>query len=444
MEAGLRIRLTFGSLINHLTEGVMAHDRNRKIFLWNRTAELITGYMAEEVIGMDCHLVFPDRFCGGDCSFCAATLHSKTRLRYSSHFVRQDGRVRDLEMSVVTLDTVDRGIIGALVLFRDLTELHNLQRKTHSQAGFHGIVGKHPTMLKVYDSIEELARVNVPTLILGESGTGKEMVAKALHEIGPRAKKPFVPVNCGALPEGTLESELFGHVRGAFTGAIRDKKGRFELADGGTLFLDEIGEISASLQVKLLRVLQEGQLVPVGGEQSITVDVKIVCATNRNLKEMTQQGRFREDLYYRIAVVPIQLPTLRERTEDIPALIEHYLDQVSGQIGAEHVVVSKAALNLMMQYTWPGNVRELRNAIQYGIIKTHSGEVLPEHLPPEVLPDSPVQVDSRPPGRPQKLTSGEVKTVMSQVDGNKAKAARLLGVSRTTLYKMLSDLGFSD
>ncbi len=439
LEAGLRIRLTFGSLINHLTDGVMAHDRNRRIFLWNRTAELITGYSANEVIGLDCHKVFPDRFCGGDCSFCLTPNHSEARLRYPTSFVKRDGIVRDIEMSVVTLDTDDRGVIGALVLFRDMTELNTLRRKSSGQGGFHGMIGSHPSMQRVYDSVEELAHVNVPILIQGESGTGKEMIAKALHEIGPRANKPFVPVNCGALPEGTLESEIFGHVRGAFTGAIRDKKGRFELADGGILFLDEIGEITPSLQVKLLRVLQESQFVPVGGERSIKVDVQILCATNRNLKEMTQQGKFREDLYYRLAVVPITLPPLRERCDDIPALVDYYLDQVSTQIGAERVQVSQNTMDILMRYPWPGNVRELRNAIQYGIIKTRTGVIQPNHLPPEVLEGLAEPKKVAQPGRPAKLHLGEVQAVMAQVDGNKAKAARLLGVSRTTLYKMLDE-----
>jgi transcriptional regulator with GAF, ATPase, and Fis domain len=315
-----------------------------------------------------------------------------------------------------------------------------LRRKSSGRSGFHGMIGEHPSMRTVYESIEEVAPVNVPILIQGESGTGKEMVAKAIHEIGPRAKQPFVPVNCGALPEGTLESELFGHVRGAFTGAIRDKKGRFELADGGVLFLDEIGEITPGLQVKLLRVLQENQFVPVGGEKPVQVDVQILCATNRDLKRMTQQGRFREDLYYRLAVVPITLPPLRERGSDIPDLVEYYLDQVSVQIGAERVRVSSETMEMLRAYPWPGNVRELRNAIQYGIIKTRSGVIQPSHLPPEILDHVRHAREPALPGRPPKLQAEEVRDVMVRVDGNKAKAARLLGVSRTTLYKMLEQL----
>ncbi|MBD3165999.1 PAS domain S-box protein [bacterium] len=439
LEAGLRIRLTFGSLIDNLTEGVMAHDKHRRIFLWNRTAEMITGYSAEEVIGKDCHVVFPARFCGGDCSFCLNRDISRPHLRYTKHHVKPDGVVRDIEMSVVPLDTADRGVIGALVIFRDMTELNRLRRETDNEAGFHGMIGRHPSMLKVYDSIRELARVNVPILIQGESGTGKEMVAKALHEIGARSDRPFVPVNCGALPEGTLESELFGHVRGAFTGAIRDKKGRFELADGGILFLDEIGEVSPQLQVKLLRVLQEGSFVPVGGESSIKVDVQVVCATNRDLKEMTERGRFRVDLYYRLAVVPIRLPALRERKEDIPALVDYYLTQVSSAIGAEVVQISDDALELLQQYSWPGNVRELRNAIQYGIIKTRSGVIDAAHLPPEIRNTEEESLPKSSVGRPLKLQADRVEQVLTDVDGNKAKAARILGVSRTTLYKYLSE-----
>lgn len=445
VDAAARLRLTFSSLIDHLTDGVLAHDKHRRIFLFNRPAEMMTGYNAEDVIGRDCHEVFPGRFCGGDCSFCLDTSGAKTRLRYPNRFVKPDGEMRDLEMSVVPLDTPDRGILGALVIFRDTTEINALRRKTRTQAGFHGMIGSHPAMTKVYDAIEELARVNVPILIQGESGTGKEMVAKALHELSPRANKPFVPVNCGALPEGILESELFGHVRGAFTGAIRDKKGRFELADGGILFLDEIGEISPGLQVKLLRVLQENRFTPVGGERVRTVDVRVICATNRDLKEMIRNGEFREDLFYRIAVVPIRLPALKDRASDIPALIDHYLEQVSREMGASQVQVAGDALDLLMKYNWPGNVRELRNAVQYGIIKTRTGSIEIEHLPPEIRasPDK-FPGSSRKPGRPSKLNIEEIRHAMEKAGGNKAKAARILGVSRTTLYKSISELNLAD
>jgi len=295
LESIRQIRLTLGSLIDNLTDGVMAHDLDRRIFFFNRAAQNITGYSYDEVVGRDCHVVFESRFCGGDCSFCEDKSHfTLTRLRYPRSFTRKTGEKCELEMSVVTIRTPGNAVTGALVIFRDITETLHLKRRLDQSRGFCGIVGRHVSMQKVFDSIRELADVNVPILIQGESGTGKEMVATALHQLSNRSSGPFVPVNCGALPEGTLESELFGHVKGAFTGAIHDRKGRFGLAEGGTIFLDEIGEISPAMQVKLLRVIQEKWFVPVGGERSVKADVRIICATNRDLKLLTQQGLFRE------------------------------------------------------------------------------------------------------------------------------------------------------
>ena len=419
----------------------MAHDRNRKIFLFNRAAEMITGYRASEVISRDCHIVFPGRFCGGECPFCSddkIPSTTKNRIRYPTTFTRPDGATRDLEMSAVSLNDPESRLIGSLVIFRDTTEINTLRRTVNHGKGYHGLIGKHRTMQKVFHSISELARVDVPILIQGESGTGKEMAAKALHIAGKRADKPFVPVNCGALPEGTLESELFGHVRGAFTGAIRDRKGRFELAHEGTLFLDEIGEITAKMQVRLLRVLQENCFTPVGGENVITTDVRVICASNKDLKKTLLKGHFREDLYYRLAVVPLFIPPLRERKSDIPLLVEYYLEQFSSEMGAQQITVDPAAMDILMQHNWPGNVRELRNAVQYAMIKSHNRQILVRHLPPEVLESLGNGKGGSRPGRPEKLTYELAMETLRRFDNNKAKAARHLGVSRTTLYRTIS------
>jgi sigma-54 dependent transcriptional regulator, acetoin dehydrogenase operon transcriptional activator AcoR len=438
LDSIVQSRVALGSLIDNLTDGVMAHDENRKIFVFNKAAEIITGYLAEDVIGRDCHIIFPGRFCGGDCSFCKGEDHKSDRLKYPHSFIRTDSTIRDLEMSVVSLRTPEEKILGALVIFRDMTELNKLRRTVYNGTGFHGIIGQHESMQKVFTSIEELSKVNVPILIQGESGTGKEMVARALHILSTRANQPFVPVNCGALPEGTLESELFGHVRGAFTGAIRDRKGRFELADKGTLFLDEIGEIVSGIQVKLLRVLQEKSFVPVGGEKTTKVSVRVICATNKDLKEATKQGQFREDLFYRLAVVPIYLPPLRERKSDIPLLVDFYLKRFSDEMGITTTAISTEAMEILMSYLWPGNVRELRNAVQYGIIKSHGKAIEAWHLPQEVTYIERSQTtDTSGPGRPSKLTYKLATETLRKYAGNKAKAARDLGVSRTTLYRAL-------
>ena len=437
LDSILQVRLTFGSLLDNLTDGVMAHDLDRRIYFFNKAAQRITGFNSSEVVGRDCHEVFPGRFCGGDCSFCEDKVQAISKIRYPQVFIRNDGVRRELEMSVVTINTPNNDVVGALVIFHDLTEIKHIRKKLEESRGFQGIIGRHISMQKVFDTIQELSKVNVPILIQGESGTGKEMVAAALHNLSSSSSGPFVPINCGALPEGTLESELFGHVKGAFTGAIRDKKGRFELAEGGTIFLDEIGEVSPNMQVKLLRVLQEKAFVPVGGEKLIRVNVRIICATNKDLKLMTHQGLFREDLYYRLVVVPITLPALREKPSDIPLLVEHFLEKFSSETGKFTEKITPEAMKQLMKYIWPGNVRELRNSIQFGIIKCHGSALDISHLPPEIVGAENMTHRSQP-GRRPKLVLDSVNKALERTSGNKAKAARLLGVSRTSLYRFLA------
>jgi transcriptional regulator with GAF, ATPase, and Fis domain len=285
-------------------------------------------------------------------------------------------------------------------------------------------------------------------LISGESGTGKELVASAIHQESRRKGNPFVPVSCGALPDSILESELFGHVRGAFTGAIRDKKGRFELADGGTLFLDEVGELPSSFQVKLLRVLQEMRFERVGGEKSISVDVRIIAASNRDIRRMVQDGHFREDLFYRLCVVPIVLPPLRERREDIPFIVERILERVREETGKPIDAVANDAMDLLLDYSWPGNIRELINALQFAAVRCSQEEILPRHLPPEVsraIPAAPVADAAPTPAAPEpssrrrtKLTREAVEEAIEAANGNKVQAAKILGVGRATLYRFLS------
>ena len=339
-------------------------------------------------------------------------------------------------MSVVTTEMGSASALGALVIFRDVTDVIHLRNRLEQTRGFCGIVGRHPSMQRVFDAVRELADINVPILIQGESGTGKELVANALHRLSRRAAGPIVPVNCGALPEGTLESELFGHVKGAFTGAIHDRKGRFALAEGGTIFLDEIGEISPAMQVKLLRVMQDRLYMPVGGERSLKADVRVICATNKDLKQLTQQGLFREDLFYRLAVVPLTIPPLRERTSDIPLLVDHFLDKFSGDTARRVTRVTPAALARLESYAWPGNVRELGNAIQFGMIKCHGDALDVQHLPPEIVTSQAGPAAAKA-GRPAKLGVDRVADALSKSGGNRARAARLLGVSRTTLYRFL-------
>jgi sigma-54 dependent transcriptional regulator, acetoin dehydrogenase operon transcriptional activator AcoR len=438
LQALFTARKNFELLLDNQVDGMLAHTTNRRIFYFNQAAEEITGYDRNDILGKDCHDVFPGRFCGGMCLFCAGgeEVPSTAGKRKRVTFRRPGGEQRVLEMLTTPLTSEDDATVGALISFRDITELDELKRRLRQQHSLSGLVGRDPKMRGLFNLIREVGAVQVSVLIEGESGTGKELVANAIHELSPRGEGPFVAVNCGALPEGILESELFGHVRGAFTGAVRDKKGRFELADGGTIFLDEVGELSGAMQVALLRVLQERTIQPVGGEKTIEVDVRVISATNRNLRQMMEKGDFRRDLFYRLCVVPIEPPPLRERRLDIALLTDHFLEVVATETGRELMTVSPKSIEALTRYPWPGNVRELRNAIEYAYVKCHTGSIEPEHLPPEIREheDKPATT----PGPTSKLTREQIVVALAKAGGNKKRAAELLGVGRATLYRNLA------
>ncbi|MBD3344202.1 MAG: PAS domain S-box protein [Chitinivibrionales bacterium] len=442
-------RSSMNTMLDSLNEGVMAHDMDRKIFYFSRGAEKITGYSQLDVLGKDCHEVFSPRLCGEECSFCDGYDPSTVKNKeYSTVFLTIDGRRREFDVTVSPMKNDGDMPIGVVAALNDQTKLRTLEHQTGTVPGFRGIIGLDYKILAIFDLIQDLAQCDFPVVITGESGTGKELVARAIHAESPRRDKHFVPVNCGALPEGTLESELFGHVKGAFTGAIRDKKGRFELADGGTLFLDEVAELSQAMQVKLLRVLQEGTFEPVGSEKTLKVNVRIISATNRDIRQMVKKGEFREDLFYRLAVVPVEMPPLRDHRNDIPIMAHHFLKESAGKLGKSDYALSDDTLSVMMSYSWPGNVRQLQNAIQFSLIKCHTPIIDPEHLPPEINRSMEFHVESSrntdtqgsgKAGRKPKLSPPNVETVLKRVAGNKAKAARMLGVGRATLYNFLKD-----
>lgn len=435
------------NILNCLSEGVIAHDLNRKIFFFSRGAERITGFKESEVLGKDCHKIFAPSLCGENCSFCEGCDVTKIdKKQYTTIFLNAYGVRKEFDMSVVPMKNEQSEPIGVVASFTDRTTLKTLERQLEGEQEFWGIIGQDHKMQRIYETIRDLGQCDFPVVITGESGTGKELVARAIHSESPRKNNMFVPINCGALPEGTLESELFGHVRGAFTGAIRDKKGRFELADGGTLFLDEVAELSRAMQVKLLRVLQEGIFEPVGSEKSKQVDVRIISATNKDLKDLVKKETFRDDLYYRLAVVPMEMPPLRERRNDIPILAQSFLSEISNKLGKKEMAFSDDTLSIFMSYSWPGNVRQLQNAIQYTMIKCRGNKILPQHLPPEIT-DTVVSYGEKGDaeerkgkvGRKPKLTEESVKMSLIKAGGNKAKAARVLGVGRATLYNFINE-----
>ena len=429
-------------ILDNLLDGVMAHTTNRRIFFFNQAAERITGYKREDILGKDCHDVFEGRFCGGDCQFCESPKEQKNKkvIRKEVGFWRPDGKERVLRMSIVPLSDPDGSSVGALLSFIDVTELSLLKRRLRHHHSLGELVGKDPKMLELFNQIREVSSENVSVLVEGESGTGKELVARAIHTMSPRAKEPFVAINCGALPEGILESELFGHVRGAFSGAIQDRKGRFELADKGTIFLDEVSELSPAMQVKLLRVLQEQRFEPVGGERSIQVNVRVVSATNQNLRELMEKKGFRRDLFYRLCVVPITIPPLRERRLDIPVLVEHFIDMTAQELERPVLTPSNEVLDLFTRYSWPGNVRELRNAVEYAYVKCRAGVIDVEHLPPEIAYQSGERRRSKP-GPALKLKKEDILAALAEAEGSRKKAAELLGVGRATIYRYLDLYG---
>jgi transcriptional regulator with PAS, ATPase and Fis domain len=347
----------------------------------------------------------------------------------------------------------DGNVIGAVETLTDMSEIVRqqeeilaLKRTLRLNEDNHGIVGKSAPMQQMFELIDNVAQTQAPVMIRGESGTGKELVARAIHERGQRRKRPFVKVNCAALNENLLESELFGHAKGAYTGADRARMGRFESAHGGTIFLDEIGDIPPHTQVKLLRVLEEKEIERVGENRPISVDVRVVTATNRDLEGLIKEGRFREDLYFRINVFPLSVPALRERREDVPIIVQHFLRLNNTKTGKRILGLTPEAMEKLVAYDWPGNVRELRNAIEYAFVLCHSGAISSRHLPPKVVYEN---VCAPPPARstatrqsPQARDHRSLLlTALRESDGNQSAAARMLGVSRVTVWKRIKKYG---
>jgi transcriptional regulator with PAS, ATPase and Fis domain len=447
------------TLINALPCGVMVVDEDRRIQAVNDALERILGVSGKAVLGKRCGEALGCVYARGQYPHCGAfhacescptralalealAGHRQQRKEVALR-VSANGSIQDLLLRVSAIPLVYDGRRYAIVIIEDVAKPSQLRppgksgRIPTNEKPHQLMLGQHPRMLELFDLIRDVAVSDIPVLIQGETGTGKEVTALAIHKASLRASRHFVAVNCAALPHGLLESELFGHVKGAFTGAIRNKPGRFELADGGTIFLDEIGELDATLQVKLLRVLQEKSFERVGGTETIKVDIRVISATNRNLAAEVAAGRFRADLFYRLCVAPLTLPTLRERSSDIPLLAEHFLAIACSKSNWGGVPITPEALELLMEYDWPGNVRELQNVMQFSLIKSGGRAILPKHLPHGLQRIDKALRHKR--SRRRKLSPDIVSTTLHQADGNKLQAARMLGVSRSTLYRFLDD-----
>nr|WP_320012802.1 sigma 54-interacting transcriptional regulator [uncultured Desulfobulbus sp.] len=427
-------------ILDSIADGVFTVDRNWRITSFNRAAEEITGWAREDAMGKSCSDIFHSSICGKNCAI-AESLYKGAPVANRSITIRDiQGSKVPISISAAPLTDHEGNIIGGVETFRDLTAITSLRQQLHQKYNFDAIISKSVAMQRLFSIMPDIARSPSTVLILGESGTGKELVARALFNASGRKDKPFVVVNCAALPETLLESELFGYKAGAFTDARKDRQGRFAAAEGGTLFLDEIGDIPGSVQVKLLRVLQEKVYEPLGSNVPVKADVRIITATNRDLQALVQEGCFRDDLFYRLNVVKISLPPLKERKEDIPLLIEHFIKKYAAQQGKDIVGISSGALSLLMRYDFPGNIRELENIVEYSFILCEGGYIQPQHLPePFVtgLDDQAVFPDQ---SGPQSLEEIEKQAIILSLDRNKWRkmaTCRELGISKDTLRRKI-------
>jgi two-component system response regulator HydG len=432
-----RYRRNLDAVFRSLRDAIVTVDEEIRVTQVNEAAKAICGFSSEEVIGKG-FTTLPTS-CNRAChTVLLETLNTrKTVWDFRIECARQDRSGQVVLLTGSPLTDKNGRFFGAVLVARDITRLNDLERELKERYKFQKILGKNRRMQEIYRLIEDLADTSTTVLITGESGTGKELVARALHFHGLRALQPFVKINCSALAESLLESELFGHVKGAFTGAVKDKQGRFEAADGGTVFLDEIGDISPRIALKLLRVLEDKEFERVGDASLVSVDVRVVAATNQDLRKKVQAGEFREDLFYRLKVVQVEMPPLRERKEDIPLLIDHFRDAFNRSYKKDIEGVSDDVLRAFMGYQWPGNVRELEHAIEQAFVLCHGTVIGIEHLPPEIVQGR--RETERIPGEEAKQQDFELLlSALKKAGWNKAKAARILGVSRQTIYRMIA------
>jgi len=433
----------YKSVLDSISEGVMTLDRNWRILSWNKAAEEITGFREGEVLGKECAKIFGLSFCQENCPVERALTCGHPCQDVEVSVRNKKDQVIRLVVNAAPLYDASGRIIGGLETFRDISRRHWMQEELQQQYGYENMVGISDAMQQVFGVLESLMNTDTTVLIQGESGTGKELIARALHFYGPRKKKAFVAVNCSAIPEGMLESELFGHAKGAFTGAVKSHMGKFQLANGGTLFLDEIAELSPAVQVKLLRVLEERVFQRLGENTNIRIDIRLVTATNKNLREVVTEGVFREDLYYRLSVFPVNLPPLRERLEDIPLLVHHFIGQFNTHMGKKIQGIADGVLETFEAYYWPGNIRELANAIEHAFVHTKGVLIHPSDLPQHIAM-APETLSNRKTARGHTLNTIERELIVKELRESNWKrsiAAKNLGMSRSTLWRKMEKYG---
>jgi len=435
-------------VVDTIRDGVMIVDKGGRIVSVNRALEKITGYSKDEMLGKPCSILncnifeFARRDKGEH--WCVLFKTGSMDMRRCT-FIRKGGRMIHVLKNASLLYDSAGEVMGAVETVTDITEIIEkdnqiaaFQRELRAENGFHGILGVSASMQQVFDLITNAAQSDAPVIIFGESGTGKELVAKAIHDNSQRQSHPYLKVNCASLNESLLESELFGHVKGAYTGAIRDRAGRFEAAHKGSIFLDEIGDLPVLTQVKLLRVLEEKVIERVGDNHPIHINVRIISATNKDLRKLVEQGLFREDLFYRINVIPIHVPPLRARVEDIPILAEAFFRRIRLKTDKKINSISNDALRVLMGYSWPGNVRELRSTFEYAFVTCQDSVIQPHHLPPAIYGENPSEKTVRKnPMDKHEIKKRRLIEALEKSNGNQSLAADLLGVSRVTVWNQM-------
>ncbi len=431
-----------GAILESISDGVFTVDERWKITSFNRAAEEITGIARREALGKQCSDVFRASMCETDCALRRTMESGKPIINKPAFIIDSEGRRIPISVSTAILRDASGRIAGGAETFRDLSVVEELRKELEGRFQMGDLVSRSPVMRRIFDILPQAAASESAVLVQGETGTGKELVARAIHGLSPRRNGPFVAINCGALPEALLESELFGYETGAFTGADRRKPGRFAAASGGTILLDEIGETTPSMQVKLLRALQEKAYEPLGSNETKKADTRIIAATNRDLADLMRRGTFRRDLFYRINVLRIELPPLRKRREDVPLLVEHFIAKFNLTQGKSINGVSPDVTALLMAHDYPGNVRELENIIEHAFVLCAQGTIEPRHLPESFVARMPVE---RGCGNVRtSLRAAEAQAIAAALERNsynRARTAAELGVHKSTLFRKVKSLG---
>ncbi len=434
------------TILDSIADGVFTVDSSFRITSFNRAAEEITGYSHEQALNRPCHEVFQANICNTACALRRTLETGEPVINLPVQVVNKRGAHVPISISTAILRSSDGRRVGGVETFRDLSALEELRKQVGAQFHAPEIVGKHPSLQRILELLPDVAQSDATVLIQGPSGSGKGLLASTIHHLSNRRSGPFIKMSCAALPEQLLESELFGYIRGAFTDAKRDKLGRLALAEGGTLFLDEICDVAPSVQVKLLHVLQDREYVPLGGTRTVKADIRVLAASNRDAKALVREGKFREDLYYRLNIVELHTPSLVERREDIPRLIERFFARENARTGKCLRGWSDDAMALLMGYSYPGNVRELENAIEHAFVLCRSGLIAPAHLPRSITEVTPRTNACEAPFAASPWEQAEARLLreyMGRLDGNRLAVARELNMHRTTLWRKLRRYGIA-